>query len=187
MDLRVLGCNWYQTVELDWPSLRPCWPPPVESERSYQRDADGRVNEADSQFLDRNQDDCYEKKETRHRKSGEHYRERLKNCVHSCAPFALARRRHRQSNLPPCRARGNRFVASLLPAPFGLFTVAARLLSLGFEPERDLTPAARWSPFRCLEPTLSDWQQPSMVRMLPQPVGVSFPLNNDFRSFRCSS
>jgi hypothetical protein len=57
-----LDCSWYRTSELDWPRPGRRWPPPVEGERSHQRDADGRVTEADSQFLDGNQDDCYEKK-----------------------------------------------------------------------------------------------------------------------------
>ena len=59
-----------------------------------------------------------------------------------------------------------RFVAFLLPAPFSLFAVAAHLSSFGFEPEQDLTAAARWSPFWVVEPTLVEWPQPGMPRML---------------------
>jgi len=65
---------------------------------------------------------------------------------------------------------------SLLPAPFGLFAVAARLSCLGFEPDQGLTPAAGWLPFRRLEPTLLDGQQPNTVRTVQHRVGVSFPL-----------
>jgi len=78
-------------------------------------------------------------------------------------------------------------VASLLPAFFGLFAVAARLKFLGLEAEQDLTPPVRRSLFRRLEPTLSDGQQPNLARMPQQPGGVSFPFDNDFRSFPCSS
>ena len=183
MDPLALDCSWYRTAELDWPRPGRRWPPPVEGERSHQRDADGRVTEADSQFLDGNQDDCCEKKKTRHRKSSGHCREGLSKRVHSRAPFALARRGHRQSDLSPCRARGNRLGASPLPGLFGLFAVDARWSSFGFEAEQDLAAGARWLLFRRLEPALSDWQQPNIARMLQQPGRVSSPLDNDFRSF----
>ena len=66
-------------------------------------------------------------------------------------------------------------MASLLPAPFGVFEVAARLSCLGFEPEQGLTPAAGCFPFRRLEPTVLDGQQPDIVRTVQHRVGISFP------------
>jgi hypothetical protein len=74
-------------------------------------------------------------------------------------------------------------MASLLLARFGLFAVAARLSSSGFEPGQDQAPAAGWSPFRRLDPRPSDWQQPAIVSMRRHTRGVGLPPIMSFRSF----